>query len=192
MVAAMIGATFVDKVSRTHLIAAGFFLCMGCLIVEAALQAEFLGTNNKDALSAAVAMTFVFVLFYVICVDGPLYFYIGEIWPSHLRAQGFAIAISSLCISNMTWLLAAPTAFDTIGWKYYLFFIAMCLVGGIATLIWFPNTLHKPLEEIAAMFGDDQDVVVRQIELQNGIFGKEFEKQPENGIEVEDVHSFKV
>lgn len=176
MLAPFICMTFVDKISRTYVFAAGFFLCMCTLIVEAALQKNFLGTENRSALAAAVAMTYLYVFFYVAFLDGPMFFYIGEIWPSQTRAQGFALGIAAMCISNLVWTAAAPAAFTNIGWKYYIFFIIQAAFGGVAALKYFPNTLRRPLEEIAAIFGDAADVVV----FQNDLDGSRFE----NGVEV--------
>ena len=73
--------------------------------------------------------------------------------------------MAALALSNIIWLEAAPTAFQNIGWKYYLFFIIACAIGCVTSLFWFPNTLHKPLEEIAAMFGDHDLVMLYQKDL---------------------------
>ena len=182
--------TFVDRVSRTYLIASGFFLCICTLIVEAALQKNFLGTNNKSALAAAVAMTYLYVFFYVLCMDGPMFFYIGEIWPSQVRAQGFALGIAAMCLSNLVWTSAAPAAFAHIGWKYYIFFTVQAAIGGVATLLYFPNTLGKPLEEIAALFGDSADVMVFQNDLDESHFENGIEAKLVSGaVEIEEVAS---
>ncbi|CAK7226477.1 hypothetical protein SBRCBS47491_006245 [Sporothrix bragantina] len=188
MLAPFVCMTFVDKVSRTYMFAAGFFLCMCTLIVEAAVQKNFLGTDNKAGLAAAVAMTYVYVFFYVVFLDGPMFFYIGEIWPSQVRAQGFTIGITAMCLSNLTWTAAAPTAFTTIGWKYYIFFIVQAFIGFVASIVWFPNTLGKPLEEIAALFGDTADVVVYQNDLDESRFADGTGmKMPAQAEEVENV-----
>lgn len=63
------------------------------------------------------------------------------------------------------WTSAAPSAFASIGWGYYLFFVVQAFLGGVAALLFFPDTARKPLEEIAALFGD-QDVVVFQKDLE--------------------------
>lgn len=162
--------TFVDRISRTYVFAGGFFLCMCTLIVEAALQKNFLDTTNKSGQAAAVAMTYLYIFFYVLGLDGPMFFYIGEIWPSQVRAQGFALGIAAMCLSNLVWTSAAPTAFTNIGWTYYIFFIVQAAIGGVAALFWFPDTLGKPLEEIAAIFGDTADVMVFQNDLDESRF----------------------
>ena len=64
--------------------------------------------------------------------------------------------------ANLTWLLAAPTAFANIHWRYFLVFVAHCAFGGVMVLLFYPNTLHKPLEETAALFGDGDEVVTWQ------------------------------
>lgn len=71
MIAPFICMTFVDRLSRTYLLATGFFLCMCTLIVLAALQKTYLGTENHAALAACVAMTFLYVLFYVMVGKTP-------------------------------------------------------------------------------------------------------------------------
>jgi hypothetical protein len=43
---------------------------MCCLIVEAALVANFVPSNNTNALQAAVAMFFIFQIFDPICLSG--------------------------------------------------------------------------------------------------------------------------
>ena len=166
MIAPFICMIFVDKLSRTYVLATGFFLCMCTLMVLAAVQKNFLGSTNTAALAACVAMTYVYILFYVIFLDGPMFFYIGEIWPSHVRVQGFAIGTTANCLSNIVWTSAAPAAFQSIHWGYYIFFIVQAALGGIAAILFFPDTARKPLEEIAAMFGDRDDVVVFQRDLE--------------------------
>lgn len=76
-------------------------LCMSCLIVEAALVANFasgddLNHPNKAALQAAVAMFFVYVIWYEICLDGPQFAYLGELFPTHLRPKGMNLGVAMI------------------------------------------------------------------------------------------------
>jgi len=52
------------------------------------------------------------------------------------------------------WTQVAPVAFENIGWKFYMVFISCAVVGAVIMFFTFPDTLNKPLEEVAAMFGD--------------------------------------
>jgi len=161
----MVAITFVDRVKRNKLMAAGFTGQAISLIIYTAMVSNFLGTDNKSGQACAVAMLFLFGISFELCLDGPEFFYIQEIWPSHLRAQGGAIAFSVYNAINICWLQAAPTAFATIGWKFFILFIVFAALGAVLTFFYFPDTLHKPMEEVAAMFGDHDLVVVYQNDI---------------------------
>lgn len=57
-------ALFVDKIGRRRLLICGLAGCLMCNIFECALQASFLGTDNKAGLNAAIFFIFFFVLFW--------------------------------------------------------------------------------------------------------------------------------
>lgn len=156
---------FVDRFNRPRYIAFGVLGCMACLIVEAALVAEFIPSDNTAALHAAVAMLFVFVVFYSNFLDGTQFSYLGEIFPTHLRAKGVCLGVAMISFMNIIWLQAAPTAFANIGWKFYLCFIIPGTIGGIVMWMYFPNTRGLPLEEVAAIFGDADEIAIYQRDL---------------------------
>lgn len=60
----------IDRFPRNKFMSVGILGCMATLIVEAALVANFVPSTNKSALEAAVAMFFVFQVFYGIMNDG--------------------------------------------------------------------------------------------------------------------------
>lgn len=160
-----IAMLLVDRFARNKYIAFGVAGCMASLIVEAALVANFVPSNNTAALQGAVAMLFVFVTFYSLCLDGTQFSYLGEIFPTHLRAKGVCLGVSMISLMNIIWLQSAPTAFANIGWKFYLAFIIPGSLGAIAMWLWFPDTKGKPLEEVAAMFGDEDEVAIYQRDI---------------------------
>jgi hypothetical protein len=126
-------------------------------------------------------MIFLYNVSFELCLDGPEFFYQAEIWPSHLRARGYAIATCVYSGINIPWLQAAPTAFATIGYYYYIIFIICSAFGSLMAFFVFPDTLHKPLEEVAALFGDRELVVVYQQELE-GVGGDTALKEIEASI----------
>lgn len=84
--------------------------------------------------------------------------YLGEIFPFHLRAKGISLGISGICLLNIIWLQAAPTALKNIGWKYYLCFIIPSALASLVVLKWFPDTRGLSLEECARVFGDEDEL----------------------------------
>jgi MFS family permease len=156
----------VDKFPRNKFMAFGIICCELCLVIEAALVANFVPSDNNAALQAAVAMFFVFQLFYGACLDGTQFSYLGEIFPTHLRAKGVCLGVAFISLGNLVWLQAAPTAFETITWKFYLVFIILGIFGGILFIFFWPDTRGLPLEEIAAIFGDADEVAIYQRDIE--------------------------
>ncbi|KAI1618273.1 MFS transporter [Exophiala viscosa] len=162
----IIGMFFVDRFPRPKFIAFGVLGCMASLIVEAALVADFVPSTNTAALQAAVAMFFIFQVFYGICLDGPQFAYLGEMFPTHLRAKGVCLGVAMISLMNIMWLQSAPIAFANIGWKFYLCFIIPGTIGAVIMWMLFPDTNGLPLEEVAAIFGDADEVAVYQREIE--------------------------
>ncbi|KAK3079833.1 hypothetical protein LTS18_003788, partial [Coniosporium uncinatum] len=162
--AGVLGMLWVDRLPRPKLIALGLAGCIICLIVEAALVAQFVPSDNTPALQAAVAMFFVYVIVYESCLDGTQFVYCGELFPTHLRAKGMNLCVVGITLMNLIWLQVAPVAFEEIGWKYYLCFIICGSVAAIIIWFVFPDTWGVPLEEIAAIFGDEDELYQASIE----------------------------
>jgi hypothetical protein len=53
-----------------------------------------------------------------------------------------------------------------VGWRYFLVFICISTVGGFVSFFYFPDTRGLPLEEIAALFGDVDEVAIYQREIE--------------------------
>ncbi|KPI38058.1 High-affinity glucose transporter [Cyphellophora attinorum] len=155
----------IDRVARPKLIVAGLVTCCSSLIVLAAILANFatsaedLARPNKSALRAGVAMIYIYCLSFEFFLDGTMFAYMAEIFPNHIRAKGLVTTIASLTAINILWTQVAPTAFEAIGWKFYLCFIIPPLLFAILVAFTFPDTLGLPLEEIAKIFGDHKDQV---------------------------------
>ena len=79
-------------------------------------------------------------------------------------------AISADCVPvrgcAFQFLRLLMVRFRKIGWKFYLCFIIPGTLGGLALWFFFPDTKGRPLEEIAAIFGDEDEVAVYQQEIE--------------------------
>lgn len=180
----------VDRFPRPKYIAVGMLGCVAAFGAEAGLVAQYAGSDNANALRAGVAMMFVFGFFYSFAIDGPQFCYLTEIFPSHLRAKGVSLGVATFSLTNIIWLQAAPSAFASIGWKFYLCLVVPSLLLAFVMWFTFPDTRGKPLEEIAAIFGDDDEVVVRQADVQiNPETHEIVAKGMNTGLHIEDVSS---
>jgi Sugar (and other) transporter len=93
--------------------------------------------------------------------------YGSEIWPTHLRAEGFAISVAGLFVGSLVLLVSAPTGFTNIGWKSYVVMLVTARINAVIFGVWAPETKNLPLEEIAALFGDE--VTMRLTDSTHGI-----------------------
>ncbi|OQU93650.1 hypothetical protein CLAIMM_00132 [Cladophialophora immunda] len=161
----LISLTYVDRIPRNIIFTVGILADTVILSIEAALVAEFLGSGNDSALRAAVAFFFLFLFTFNLFLEGPQWYYASEIFPTHLRAKGITISVVGVCCIDILWLMLAPTAFANIGWKFYMVFISLSVCSAFVVYFCYPNTLHKPLEEVAHLFGDEDLVAVYQKDI---------------------------
>ncbi|KAK6373317.1 hypothetical protein LTS17_008337 [Exophiala oligosperma] len=157
----IIGIFLIELLPRNKIVALGTTLVTTCLVVEAALVANYpvMPGQNQAALRAAVAMTFCYMAFSQLCLDEVQWVWYPEMFPTHLRSKGVTIGLAAVALMNIMWLQAAPTAFENIGWKFYLCFIIPAYLFAIACFLFFPDTRGLALEEIGALFGDEEHEV---------------------------------
>jgi len=84
----------------------------------------------------------------------------SELFPNHIRAKGVCLSMATVALTDLVYLQATTTAFANIGWRFYLVFIIVSGLGGIGSYFLLPETKGIPLEEMAKIFGDTEDVVV--------------------------------
>ncbi|KAK5461146.1 hypothetical protein LTS15_003209 [Exophiala xenobiotica] len=155
LVSVSICSTLVDRVGRVRFITIGVISLVSIMAIFTALVKLYAGGPNISANAAAVAMIILFTMVYGGCVEGEVYTYASEIFPSHLRAKGITWGISWLYLVIIPFTTGALYAFETIGWRFYLVFIIVPLFLLAAFVYLARETKGKTLEEIGALFGDE-------------------------------------
>jgi MFS family permease len=117
--------------------------------------AKYGNTTNKVANGFGVFFLFFYVTWYGFGIDPTIYVYMSEIFPTHVRAPGVAMGLASFLGSALVYNEVAGTAFATIGWKYYLVFIAVTFAGLPFLIFYCPETKGLTLEEVGQLFGDE-------------------------------------
>lgn len=112
------------------------------LACEAALEAKYLGSDNKSGIQAAVAMYFLIAFCYTCTIECTGYVYGCEIWPTHLRSQGASISYFGFYVTSIMATAPASQAFASIGWEYYMVFIAITIPLTIAIWLILPEVSH--------------------------------------------------
>lgn len=112
------------------------------LSIEAALQAVFLDGHNLAGTKAAVAIYFIMAFYFTSTVECVCYVYGCEIWPTHLRSKGATISYVGFYIFSIWTTAPAAQAFATIGWKYYMVFLAVTVAMTIPCLFYLPEVSY--------------------------------------------------
>jgi len=147
-------AIVVDRVGRVRMLLIGLSGTVVALIGECATVATYQRTGSLTEAKLAVFFLFLHIGFYGTTVDATTYIYAAEIFPNPLRARGIGISISGLFMATIVYLSAAPTAFDHVGWKYYLVFTITTSICVVIIYFYFPETKGTALEDVADIFGD--------------------------------------
>ena len=155
-----VGALLMDRTGRRPLLLLGVGGCCVSLIIEAAMSATFAETGSANLGRAGVAAAYLFLAFYSVGIDVAGVVFYSELFPNHVRTKGIALSIATISLTDLVYLQVAPTAFATIGWKYWLVFIIITFFGFFWTWRFIPETKGIPLEEMSSIFGDSEDVAV--------------------------------
>lgn len=162
-----VGALIMDWTGRRPLLLLGVGGCCASLILEAAMVATYAETNsgNQAGLRMGVAAAYIFLAFYSVGVDVAGVVFYSELFPNHIRSKGISLSIAVIALTDLVYLQATATAFANIGWKFYLIFIIISGLGTIYAYFVLPETKGIPLEEMAAVFGDTDDIAVYSADI---------------------------
>ncbi|KAI5474791.1 sugar transporter family protein [Pseudohyphozyma bogoriensis] len=165
----MLNAVLLDRIGRKPLLVTGLLGTVSALVGEMVCVGVWGGTDSVAGNRAAVFFLFYHMLFFSSCCDATSYVLLNEIWPNHMRAKGSAVGVSGLFAATIIYLSAAPTAFATIGWKFYLTLAIPAFLGAFAIIKFWPETKGLPLEEIGVHFGDPVAVHLSDVKHTPGV-----------------------
>ncbi|EXJ66148.1 uncharacterized protein A1O5_10764 [Cladophialophora psammophila CBS 110553] len=148
-------ALMLDHFGRKRLLLVGLTGSVFALTLYTIMVARYAGTSNRVGCGFGVFFVYLYTTFYGFCLDSTSYVYCSEIFPAYMRTTGMAVSIIGYFAPALLFGQLAPTAFATIGWKYYLIFILVPACGLPVIWLYFPETKQLSLEEIAALFGEE-------------------------------------
>lgn len=152
--------TFIDKVGRRKLLIPSLLGMGAAMCVEATLAryVDFSDSNaNQTALRAAIAMFFVFSLFFT-ALGMISWIYPAEIIPTAIRARGTSVATATNWSLNLIFAQCSPIALTTIGSKYFYCFVAFNWTAMFIVWLCYPETVGHSLEEVEDVFTDKTQV----------------------------------
>ncbi len=159
----------------TRLTVIGYPLLALLLLSQALLQNAFIDTTSKGGLAACLLFLILYIIAYQF-VDAPSFIWASEIWPTTIRAKGISLTFFAYFVGGLTYTTPSALAFKNMsvlspsisrvcsnrltnrirsGWHMYLLYMGLCIISGIVVYFIIPETKGLPMEELAALFGDE-------------------------------------
>ncbi|KAJ5325688.1 uncharacterized protein N7506_008790 [Penicillium brevicompactum] len=110
-------------------------------------------TSVSSASIAMVAMIYLYVIGYSASWGPTPWVYLGEIFPTRLRAYGVGFGAATQWLFNFVITEITPRAINEIGWRTFLMFGIFCFAMGVFVLVFFKETKGRTLEEMDLIFG---------------------------------------
>ncbi|KAL4970490.1 sugar porter family MFS transporter [Aspergillus stella-maris] len=171
-----------DTVGRRKLLLGGSAAMSISHIVIAVLVGLF--SSNWAAHQTEGWVSAAFLLVYMIAFGaawGPVGWAIpSEIFPSSLRAKGVALATCSNWLNNFIIGLITPPLIEDTGYGAYVFFAVFCIMSGIWTFFFVPETMGRSLEDMDAVFKDNSSE--RERERRRAIERELLRERVEGGV----------
>jgi hypothetical protein len=146
---------FIDRLGRRTLLIPSLLGMGAALCVEASLAHSynnFAADAAPDAvLRAAIAMFFVFSLFYT-SLGLISWLYPAEIFPTAIRARGSSLATATNWSLNLVFAQCSPLALTTLQYRYFYCFVAFNWAAAGIVWAFYPETAGKSLEEVGEVF----------------------------------------
>ncbi|KAM0212560.1 hypothetical protein ACHAPQ_004927 [Fusarium lateritium] len=166
---ALTTAFFVERLGRRILFRLSTVGMLAVFIAWTIASARFHDTGASAAGIAVMVLIFLYGAFYNIGLSPLAVAYSVEILPFSIRAKGMATYVFSTKAAVFVNQYVNPVGLDSIGWKYYLVYVAILALESFIAYGWFVETKGKALEEIAILFDKDEA---------NGILASKDDKIP--------------
>ncbi|KAH8680491.1 lactose permease [Ilyonectria robusta] len=150
MIAAVVGASLLDKLGRRVMLLGGLTGALGCYIAVTAFTAR--SVDNPNLVYGLIVFIYLFGIFFAGGWTPLQVLYPVECLENHTRARGAGMKFLFLNIASMTNTYGISVGIKKIGWKLYLVFVGWLCVEIAVVYFLFVETAGKTLEELSDIF----------------------------------------
>ncbi|KAF2241946.1 quinate permease [Trematosphaeria pertusa] len=147
----------IDRFGRKKSLLAGAAWMASMMFIIGAVLAthppDTKATSVSKASTAMVAMIYLYVIGYSASWGPVPWVYLGEIFPTRLRAYGVGMGAATQWLFNFVITKITPEAVNHIGWRTFLMFGIFCLAMGVFAFFFIKETKGRTLEDMDVLFG---------------------------------------
>ncbi|KAK7455015.1 hypothetical protein Landi51_03224 [Colletotrichum acutatum] len=150
MIAAIWGATLLDKLGRRFMMLAGLAGSLASYIMLTAFTAE--SANHKNLSYGVIVSIYVFGICFAWGFTPLQTLYAVECLENRTRAKGSGLSFLFLNVAIMINTYGISVGMEKIAWKLYLVYIAWICIEMAIIYFFFVETAGKTLEELKSIF----------------------------------------
>jgi MFS family permease len=162
---ALYAGFLVDKVGRRTLLLVGGVvasIAMFYLAAYSKISGSFVHSPPRDGgANAAVAMIYLYALFYGMSWNGVPWLFGSEVLPTRVRAGGMAAATCVQWLSQFIVVYSLPHMILGIQYGTFMFYGCWSVIAIAFTWFFIPETKGVQLEDMDLLFGADVSVFAR-------------------------------
>lgn len=150
MLAAIYGATLLDKLGRRRMLLGGLAGALMCYVCITAFSAR--SGDNPDLVYGLIVFIYLFGIFFAWGWTPLQVLYPVECLTNRTRAKGAGMKFLFINIAGMTNLYGISVGIASIKWKLYLVFVVWIAIEMVVVFFFFVETAGKTLEEMTEVF----------------------------------------
>lgn len=150
LIAAVYGATLLDKLGRRVMLMAGLTGALGCYIMLTAFTASV--DSNPNLAYGTIVSIYLFGIFFAWGWTPLQTLYAVECLENRTRAKGSGLNFLFLNVAMIVNTYGISVGIAKIGWKLYVVYIVWICVELVTIYFFFVETKGKTLEELSEVF----------------------------------------
>jgi MFS family permease len=150
MIAAIYGASLLDKLGRRTMMLGGLAGALVCYIFLTAFTAQT--PNNPNLAYGVIVAIYLFGIFFAWGFTPLQTLYAVECLENRTRAKGSGLNFLFLNIAMVVNTYGISVGMEKIGWRLYLVYVGWIVIEMVLIYFFFVETAGKTLEELGEIF----------------------------------------
>lgn len=150
MIAAIVGASMLDKKGRRFMLLGGLYGALGSYILLTAFTAR--SESQPNLAYGTIVSIYIFGIFFAWGWTPLQTLYAVECLENRTRAKGSGLNFLFLNVAMVVNTYGISVGIERIGWKLYIVYICWIVVEIIVVFFFFVETAGKTLEELREIF----------------------------------------